>query len=325
MTVTPGGEVTRLASEPGLAAVLVNLDGMAEAHGADASYLSALFGAAGRAPLIVIAHEVADVLVLEDRIRGPFDYLAWPIVPEILRSKVGLLVELADARSELARAAAGASVLNGQIDELKLALGEERQKVDVLRSAVGEQIHRSKNLLAIIQSVAMRTLGDGRDIGVAREALTGRLRAMARAHQFLIAANGRGTEISDMVEAGLGGAVHRTTASGPPARLSGSVVQTFTLAIHELASNAAKHGALSRPDGSVAIGWTFFETGLDRYLEVAWTERGGPPVHTPPQYGFGLTLVSLLARSGAGTPAFSFEPDGFACRMRLSQDMILAD
>ncbi|HEX2842334.1 sensor histidine kinase [Hyphomicrobium sp.] len=321
VTVTPGDEAARLAGDPGLLAIIINLEGIGADNESRSSELASLLGAAGRTPFVLIAHDVADALALEDHIRGSLDFLAWPIVPAFLRSKVGLLADLAYARHRLADAGAGSGALNHKIDELKRALGEERQTTELLRSLVGEQIHRSKNLLAIIQSVSMRTLGDGREMGDAREALAGRLRAMARAHEFLIAANGRGTEISDMVEAGLGAAAHRATASGPPARLSGSVVLTFVLAIHELASNATKYGAFSGPDGSVAVGWTFFETGPDRYLEVAWTERGGPPVHAPPRRGFGLALVSSLSRSGT----FSFEPDGFACRMRLSQDMILAD
>lgn len=325
VTVSPGDEAARLAGDTGLAAIIVNLEGIGGDNESGSSELTSLLSAAGRTPLVLIAHDVADVLALEDRVRGPLDFLAWPIVPEFLRSKVGLLAELAHAQHQLAGAGEDASALTHQIDELKRALGEERRTAEVLRSIVGEQIHRSKNLLAIIQSVSMRTLGDGRDIGDAREALAGRLRAMARAHELLIAASGRGTEISDMVEAGLGGAAHRTTASGPSARLSGSVVLTFVLAIHELASNATKYGALSGPDGSVAVGWTFFETGPDRYLEVVWTEHGGPPVHAPPRYGFGLALVSSLSRSDTATRTFSFEPEGFACRLRLAQDMILVD
>jgi two-component system CheB/CheR fusion protein len=126
------------------------------------------------------------------------------------------------------------------------------------------------------------------------------------------------------MEAELVDILHRVTASGPAARLSGSAVQTFALAIHELAVNAAKHGSLRSREGSVAVGWTFFEYGADRYLEVAWTERGGAAPKAPPEYGFGLTLVSSFAGEPAETPNIAFGGTGFTCRMRLSQDVLVA-
>jgi len=102
------------------------------------------------------------------------------------------------------------------------------------------------------------------------------------------------------------------------------VVQTFALAIHELAANASKHGALLSPEGVVAVGWTFFEYGADRYLEVAWSERGGTAPKAPAEYGFGLTLVSSFAGAHSPTPNVIFDAEGFACRMRLSQDVLVA-
>jgi two-component sensor histidine kinase len=102
-------------------------------------------------------------------------------------------------------------------------------------------------------------------------------------------------------------------------------VQTFALAIHELAVNAQKHGALG-PDaeGSVAVGWTFFEYGADRYLEVDWTERGLVAPEAPPRYGFGLTLVASFAGGPGLTPNVTFDSNGLRCRMRLSEDVIVA-
>lgn len=323
VTVTPDHEVCRGSDGLGFAAVLIHLDSLQRT---DKKYdVGALVRAFSGAPLILIAADMANALALGEDVRGPLDYMPSPVVPGLLRSKVGVLVDLANTRGDLALAVKTSGDLSRQLEELTAAFVEERRTSEAFKQVVGEQIHRSKNLLAIVQSIALRTLSDGRDMADARNALAGRLRAMARAYQFLTAANGKGTEISDIVEAGLGDVVHRATATGPSARLAGSVVQTFALAIHELASNATKHGALGAPGGSVAVGWTFFENGPERYLEVAWTERGGPPVHAPRQYGFGLTLVSSLARSSSPMPNFTFDPEGFACRMRLSQDMILAD
>jgi two-component sensor histidine kinase len=190
---------------------------------------------------------------------------------------------------------------------------------------VCEQIHRSKNLLMTLQAVVRRTISEGRDVTEMREALLGRLRAIARAYHLVSAADGTGVEISEVVEAELADVLHRVTASGPPARLSGSAVQTFALVLHELAANAVEHGSLGSPDGSVAMGWTFFEHGPDRYLEAVWTERGGPPPREPSGYGFGLTLISSFANSGPPGSNVTFDETGLICRMRLPQNIIVAN
>ncbi len=302
VTTEVGEKTALLLRERRFAAVIARLDSPAE--------IADLVSNATGVPVVLLAED-PDVLKAEKIVAAKdLDFLSASAGPDLLRSKAGLLVELARTRQ--------------QLEEATRLLEAEKRAGEALKGIIGEQVHRSKNLLAIIQSIAVRTLADGRDIADAREALAGRLRAMARAYQFLTSAGGKGTEISDIIEAGLGDAVHRATTSGPPARLASSVVQTFALAIHELTANAKKHGALGSPDGSIAIGWTFFENGQNRFLEVAWTERGGPPAHQPPQLGFGLALVSSLARSTSPTPSFVFDPLGFSCRMRLSHDMILA-
>jgi two-component sensor histidine kinase len=196
-----------------------------------------------------------------------------------------------------------------------------------LRALVSEQAHRGKNMMAIIQSIALRTISDGRDVAEVRAALVGRIRTLARTSDLLAAAsNAQGAALADIVEAELSDVGHRVTTAGPRVRVSGPLVQTLALAVHELATNAIKYGALCAPGGTVAVDWTFFERGSERYLEIGWTERGGPPpVKAAPRHGFGLSLISSMAGSGAEVPNFSFERDGFACRMRLSQDMIAAE
>jgi two-component sensor histidine kinase len=314
---TSSDDIERVASGYSFAAVLVHLDTPGGAYLDPEPIARLLLGRSG-VPVIFISAEVSRILPIASRLSGPFDYLPWPIVPELLRAKVRVFLDLAralDAATELAR----------ERDLLAVAAEGEKRRADALIALAGEHVHRGKNLLAIIQSISLRTISDGRNIADARVALIGRLRAIARAYQMVTASGRSSAELGDIVEAGLGEAAHRVLVSGPPVRLRGSVVQTFLLAVHELVVNSLAYGALSAESGSVIVGWTFFECGEESYLEMDWTERGGPIAVSPQRQGFGLSLLSSLAGPGASLPNVSFEAPGFACRLRLPQDMITAD
>jgi two-component sensor histidine kinase len=323
VAVVPGADARRLYGEGDFAAALIHLDGAMDEARADLAAIAALRDVSPGPPVIVISDRMPDPGAIGVSPAGSFDYVPVSYVRELLASRISCLMEIKRLRGELASRDAQLDEMARRADEMMAAAAEERRLADLLRERVGEQIHRSKNLLAILQSIAHRTISDGREIPEVRDALMGRLRALARAYHLVTKADGKGTELSEVVEAELAELQHRVATSGPPVRLSASAVQTFALAIHELAANAAKHGALGSPNGSVAVGWTFFEYGADRYLEVAWTERGGPPPKVPPRYGFGLTLVSSFAGTGASAPSIAFGAEGLTCRMRLPQDMIV--
>lgn len=298
VTVAPG-EAARAQLRAGtFAAVLVHLDGE-KAHG-----LADIAAAAPdpAPPVVILSPHVPDLDALGAPRCCSYEFVPSSHAAELLPAKVSCLVELARIKGELA---------------------EERRTSEALRQRVNEQIHRSKNLLAILQSITRRTVHDGRAVPEARDTLLARLAALARAYQLVAAADGKGTDIADVMEAELARVMDRVTTSGPPARLAGSAVQTFALAVHELAANAGKHGALLAPEGAITVGWTFFEYGADRYLEVAWTERGGAPPRAPREYGFGLTLVSSFAGANAPLPNITFDAGGLCCRMRLSQDVLI--
>lgn len=318
VTVPPGEQARALARDGRFSAVLVHLDVPAGEASADLAMLTPATNGSGP-PVIVIASHLPDLAAVS------FDYVPLPLAAQLLPSRLSCQLELARLRRELAGRDARIDELVRQLDMLAVTAADGRRTSEALRRRVGDQVHRSKNLLSIMQSLVHRSLGDGRELPEARDALMGRLRALSRAYHLSAAADGEGTEVAAVVEAELAGVADRATANGPSARLLGSAVQTFTLAIHELTTNASKHGALRSPDGSVAVGWTFFEYGADRYLEVAWTERGGAPPKAPSQYGFGLALVSSLAGANAPTPNVTFDGDGFACRMRFSQDVFAAE
>ncbi len=232
--------------------------------------------------------------------------------------------ELDRLRGELASRDARIEELTREVERLGTALVAQQDVSEALRQSVGQHIHRGKNLLSIMQSIAHRTINEGRSAGEARDALTGRLRCLARAYQLVTTAEGRGTDVGEVIDTQLSDVSDRVTAKGPPARLIASAVQTFALVIHELASNAMKHGALRSREGGVAVGWTFFELGAERYLEVAWTERGGAPPRAPSQYGFGPDAGLVLRGDRWAGADRAFDEAGLDCRLRLSQDLILA-
>jgi two-component sensor histidine kinase len=319
VTVGPGEEARRLLRTGDFAAVLLHLNGHA---GAAAGELAAIESSAARPAIIAISSDMPDLA--ETRASRSIEYVPAAYVSEMLPGRVSCLLELRRLRSELIRRDQRIDELVGEVDLIRKAAADEKRTSDHLKGRVAEQVHRGKNLLAILQSVTRRTISDGRNLAEAREALMGRMRALARAYHLVSASDGQGTEVSDIVEGELADVIDRVTASGPPVRLQGAVVQTFALALHELATNAAQHGALRSPDGSIAVGWTFFEYGADRYLEVAWTEHGGAPPRAPSQYGFGLTLVSSFAGMDTRAPSITFDEGGLVCRMRLSQDVLVA-
>lgn len=319
VTTRTGNDARRYLDGAAFGAVLIHFDGSSGDARADLASFASSTARSAAAPVIIIADAQPNIGAWAD-----VEYVPTRFVPELLAPRVSCVLELRRLKREKADDAARIEALEKEVRNLGDSVAEEKRNSDALRRKVGEQLHRSKNLLAILQSVAMRTVSDGHSIADARRALMGRLRSLARSHQLVSSADGAGIEIAEAVEAELADIVERITVSGPPARLAASLAQTFMLTLHELAENAAKYGALCSDEGAVTLGWTFIERGDDRYLEVVWRERGGAPPQAPPQYGFGLSLASSFAGSRADTPSISFEPGGFVCRMRISNDAVLS-
>lgn len=323
VTVTPGSDARKLYGDGQFAAAVVCLDDAVGAAQDDLFAITALREALSAPPVVVVSEQEPDLAAMGST-AASLDYVPISSVDRLLASRVSILIEIDRLRRGLARRDTQIANLESEVARVTSLAAAERLRCDALGARVSEQIHRSKNLLAILQSVARRTVTDGRGIPEARDILMGRLGTLARAYHLITNADGKGIEIGEIVDAELADVQHRVTASGPRVRLAGSVVQTFALAIHELAANALKHGALGTPDGSVAVGWTFFECGADRYLEFAWSEHGGRQPAKPPPYGFGLALVSSFGGASGSAPDVKFGADGLSCRMRLSQDVVVA-
>lgn len=184
------------------------------------------------------------------------------------------------------------------------------------RLLMRELNHRSKNLLAVIQAVARQTVAHVSSIDDFLDRFGARLDALARSHDLLVEGSWRGVAFAELVRSQLGHYLQdqgrRFILEGEDITLSPEAAQTLGLALHELATNAAKYGALSSSDGRVTVRWG--EDG-ERF-HLAWSEEGGPPVTRPKRRGFGTVVIERnVARTLEADVALTFEPSGMVCRI----------
>jgi PAS domain S-box-containing protein len=189
----------------------------------------------------------------------------------------------------------------------------ERKEADERQSLLAREVdHRTKNVLAVVHAIVSLTRAE--DIKQFSAAVEGRVQALARAHSLLSESRWCGAKIADLIQGEL--ACYRTPnlerirISGKGLSLHPSAVQALALAVHELASNAAKHGALSVPSGSVEVTW---ESRGDQ-LELRWIERGGPPSEPKAPLGFGMRVIKASVETQlSGTVEFDWGYDGLQC------------
>ena len=167
---------------------------------------------------------------------------------------------------------------------------ERKQSEQIQQTIVLELQHRSNNLLAVIQSIAQRTLASD----ASKKTFEARLQALARINRALVRSNWGGVDLSQLVRAELEVFSKRASISGLSVLLSPQHAQNFTLALHELATNSAKYGALSNTTGKVQVSWTIEPDQSGSVLKFKWQESGGPPVSTPTRQGFGSQLLKGL-------------------------------
>jgi two-component sensor histidine kinase/CheY-like chemotaxis protein len=189
--------------------------------------------------------------------------------------------------------------------------------------------HRAKNTMAVVCSLLQLSPRDAPP-AVFVGALESRIAAMARAHSLLARGCWAGADLRELVTeelASYADAVAKGRAririSGPPVQLATDAVQPLSIVLHELATNAAKHGALSTPDGSLELTWAIEPEGG---LRLAWTERGGPPVMAPPtRRGFGSKLIQAAARHQlSGKIELAWELEGLRCKLQVAACCIAA-
>ena len=218
----------------------------------------------------------------------------------------------------------------GQIVGLTCAavdITERKEGEAHLRLLMRELTHRSKNLLAVIQAMARQTARHAGTIERFLDQFGARLQALATSHDLLVQESWYGASLNELVRLQLGHHLDRSqvTVQGPPILLKPEAAQGLGLALHELATNAAKYGALSRASGRVSIQWRRLPASEGHGVEISWQETGGPEVAVPSQRGFGTLVIERnLVRALDAQVELLFTPPGVSCRIIVPVTQFLA-
>jgi PAS domain S-box-containing protein len=234
----------------------------------------------------------------------------------VRRRKDGTLVEISltvspvrDGRGRIV----GASKIARDVTERRAA--EKRQRL-----LLGELNHRVKNTLAVIQGMARQTVSRTDSVPEFVATFAGRVRALAAAHELLVATGWRGAGLAALVRR----ALEPHAAEGQAVVAVGDVVvpaslaQDLALTLHELGTNAVKYGALSRPGGHVTVEGGVTGVADGRELRLVWRETGGPPVARPARPGYGTLLLSQTITYGrSGEVELDWRREGLVCTIRV--------
>jgi PAS domain S-box-containing protein len=209
------------------------------------------------------------------------------------------------------------------IDENKTNVGsivtltditERKRAEEAQTTLVAELNHRVKNILAIVQSVAAQTMRSSVSLENFADAFTGRLKALATAHDILTQTRWIGIGLGELLGAVLAPyrspAEGRISISGPPILLPAHAVVPLSMVLHEMTTNAAKYGALSTRQGRIEITWQV-TGGIEKSIELVWLERGGRKVKAAAPTGFGTKLIDhVISHDLDGNTKLDFDPDG---------------
>lgn len=197
-------------------------------------------------------------------------------------------------------------------DVLSDEVASRRSAEDRLKVLIHELNHRVRNVMAVAQAVVRLSFTPGLSLAEIQKTAEGRLQALARALSLLTDSDWRSLSLQSLISEEIIPFAGRITMDGPDIALKARSAQTFALLFYELATNAAKHGALSVPDGKVDLTWRIDNLGGDPVFHLYWKESGGPRVDTPSRRGFGELLVRRIApRDVAGKSQVRYEADGF--------------
>ena len=205
----------------------------------------------------------------------------------------------------------------------------QRQAERQIELLLMEVNHRSKNMLAVIQSLARRTVAQGGDFV---ERLEARIEALSANQDLLVSRSWGSVPVAEMVDTQLeflGPARSQIGCSGPDVAITPAAAEAISMAIHEMATNAIKYGALSSATGHISIAWAVEATpgcreGLPQF-SLGWSETGGPPVSEPTSNGFGSTIIADVPRTKLrGHVELAYAPKGFHWRLTCPAENALA-
>jgi PAS domain S-box-containing protein len=216
-------------------------------------------------------------------------------------------------RGRVTRNEAGAPSRYSGVD---IDITERKRQEAHLRVVMDELLHRTNNLLAVVQVLLQQTAQSSRSTEDLLATFSARLRGLAQSATLLASGGWLGAELGELVRAQLLPLVgqERFKLDGPQVRLTPKAVQNLGLAFHELGTNALKYGALSTAAGTIAVTWQF----ADKALHMRWKESGGPPVGIPTRKGFGRVVADQILVSGLGAKVeTNFAPDGVEWLLEL--------
>jgi len=172
-----------------------------------------------------------------------------------------------------------------------------------------------KNTLATVQSIARQSAKGAASVSDFHGAFEARLLALSQTHNALTRSGWSGASLHELLEQEFAPySAAQITVDGPHLALSTRQALTLGMVFHELSTNAAKYGALSSPEGRVAVSWALNEQDL----RLCWRECGGPPVRAPTRRGFGTQLIEgSLRRELGGSAQLSYEPSGFTAALQF--------
>ncbi len=198
----------------------------------------------------------------------------------------------------------------------------ERKQAEEKQALLAREVdHRAKNALAVVQAAIRLTRAE--DVPGYVRALEGRIAALARAQTLLAQDRWAGADLREILRGELapflGGGRQRVALIGPPMVLPPGAAQPLAMTVHELATNAVKHGALSAEGGRLTVSWFQEGQGAERSLKLRWTETGGPPVRgEPARRGFGSRMLdATIRRQLGGMVRLAWEAEGLACEIEL--------